>query len=86
MNDPYIGKLFLTEWHPPNPNIINNTEGTFLFMVMEKTITLARADDNINKEVYLCESLTSGQQYIYNEYEIIRGLVSYKNWKEQNNV
>jgi len=81
MNDPYIGKLFLMEWHPPNPNIVNNTEGTFLFMVMEKTYDKYRS-----KGGYLCESLTSGRQYVYNEYEIIRGLVSYKHWKERNNV
>lgn len=81
MNDTYIGKLFVMGWHPPNPKIVDNTKGNFLFMVLSKS-------DNkyYPKEGYLCESLTSGRQYIYNEYEIISGLVAYKQWKEHNNV
>jgi hypothetical protein len=80
MNDPYIGKLFLMDWHPPNPNVADNRSGVFLFMVVSKGL------EHHSKDGYLCESLTSGRQYIYNEFEIISGLVQYKQWKEKNNV
>jgi len=80
MSDPYIGKLFLMEWHPPSHGVDLNQK-IYLFMVMEKT-----NHEYQSKTGYVCESLISGRQYIYNEYEIISGLVSYKQWKEKNNV
>jgi hypothetical protein len=79
VNDPYIGKLFLMDWHPPSFGV-NPTQRIYLFMVVGK------GKEHHTKQGYICESLTSGRQYIYNEYEIISGLVQYKQWKEQNNV
>lgn len=79
MNDPYIGKLFLMDWHPPSFGV-DLKQPLYLFIVISK-------NDNVHgKDGYLCESLKSGRQYIYNEYEIISGLVHYKQWKERNNV
>lgn len=80
MNDPYIGKLFLMDWHPPSHGV-DLTQPLYLFIVMEKT-----NHKYDSKDGYLCESLKSGRQYIYNEFEIISGLVHYKQWKENNNV
>jgi hypothetical protein len=76
MNDSYIGKLFAMDWHPPSVGV-DLEQNIYLYMVVSAA---AHGND------YICESLTSGRQYVYNEYEIIRGLVSYKHWKEQNNV
>ena len=75
MSDPYIGKLFLKGWHPPSHGVDLNQK-IYLFMVVSKGKNA--------KKGYVCESLTSGRQYIYNEYEIISGLVQYKQWKENN--
>ena len=79
MSDPYIGKLFLMEWHPPSHGV-DLTQKIYLFLVTSK------GKEHHTKQGYICESLTSGRQYIYNEYEIISGLVNYKQWKEKNNV
>lgn len=80
MNDPYIGKLFLMDWHPPSHGV-DLYQKIYLFLVTGRS-----GDAFAGKSGYVCESLTSGRQYIYNEYEIISGLVNYKHWKEKNNV
>ncbi len=83
MNDSYIGKLFAMDWHPPSVGV-DLEQNIYLYMVVSP---VAHGNDYIaHGNNYICESLTSGRQYVYNEYEIIRGLVSYKNWKENNNV